>query len=219
VGAFPEDWRPPGWQDSWPIIQSFQRVGRHWVAEALVRNASTDGQWDLRYGLLNDAGQWLASVQRRALHITVMFPPGGRTSHYAGMLARHLPNLLGRGVQVDHVPNATEADYRRLANQGGNTEVLLVAMTLPRGGVEVVHRGPPIGAELQSLCPVTLLTSEPLVLVIDRAKADALGIHSTDDLTARTTCWPTHSPTPAACASPRVTTAGWDTSPLVSSAP
>lgn len=184
VGAFPEDWRPPGWQDSWPIIRSFQRVGRHWVAEALVRNASTDGQWALRYGLLNDAGQWLAPVQQPALHITVMFPSGGRTSHYAGMLARHLPNLIGRGVQVDHVPNATEADYHRLANQGGNTEVLLVAMTLPRGGIEGVHRGPPISAELQSLRPVTLLTSEPLVLVIDSAKADALGIHSTDDLLA-----------------------------------
>ena len=184
TGAFPQDWRPPGWQDSRPIIRKLQRMGRHWVAEAMVINASTGGQWALRYGVLNDAGQWLAPVPEPTLHVTVLFPPGGRSSHYAGMLASHLPNLLGRNVQVDHVPKATEADYHRLMTEGGNAKVLLVALRLPRGGIEGVHKGPPIDALMHSLRPVTLLASQPLVLAIDSTKADTLGIHSTDDLLA-----------------------------------
>ncbi|QNK65084.1 tripartite tricarboxylate transporter substrate-binding protein [Variovorax sp. PAMC26660] len=184
TGTFPQDWRPPGWQDSRPIIRKLQRMGRHWVAEAMVINASTGGQWALRYGVLNDAGQWLAPVPEPTLHVTVLFPPGGRSSHYAGMLASHLPNLLGRNVQVDHVPKATEADYRRLMTEGGNAKVLLAALRLPRGGIEGVHKGPPIDALMHSLRPVTLLASQPLVLAIDSTKADTLGIHSTDDLLA-----------------------------------
>jgi tripartite-type tricarboxylate transporter receptor subunit TctC len=184
AGAFPQDWRPPGWQDERPIIRQFHRMGRHWVAEALVRNASTAGAWEIRYGLLDDAGQWLAAVPQPTLHVTVPFPPGGRSSHYAGMLASHLPRLLGRGVQVDHVPQATEADYRRLMTEGGNEKVLLAALRLPRGGIEGVHQGPPIDALMQALRPVTLLASQPLVLAIDSTKADTLGIHDTDDLLA-----------------------------------
>lgn len=184
AGAFPEDWRPPGWQDSQPIIRQFYRMGRFWVAEALVRNASTDGRWVIRDGLLNDAGQWLVPVRQPALHITVPFAPGGRTSHYAQMLATHLPNLLGRSVLVDHVPPTTLTDDPRLMTEGGNTRAMLAAVRLPRGGIQGVHRGPPIDALLQSLLPVTLLASEPLVLVIDSEKADTLGIHSTDDLLA-----------------------------------
>ncbi|MET4579059.1 tripartite tricarboxylate transporter substrate-binding protein [Ottowia thiooxydans] len=183
-GAFPEDWRPPGWQDHWPMIRKFHRMGRYWVAEALVRNASTDGQWAIRIGLMNDAGQWLTPVLQPALHITVPFAPSGRSSHYAQMLASHLPNLLGRNVQVDNLPSATEADYRRLTTEGGSSKVLLAAMTLPRGGIKGVHKGPQIDALLQSLLPVTLLASQPLVLVADSTKADTLGIHSTDDLLA-----------------------------------
>ncbi|RIX78607.1 tripartite tricarboxylate transporter substrate-binding protein [Acidovorax cavernicola] len=184
TGLFPQDWRPPGWQDSQPIIRKLQRVGRYWVAEAVVRNASTGGQWAPRFGLLNDAGQWLAPVPDPALQVTVLVPPGGRTSHYAGMLASHLPNLLGRSVQVDHVSKATEADYRRLMTQGGDTKVLLAALRLPRGGIEGVHQPAPIDALMHALRPVTLWTSEPLVLAIDSTKADTLGIHSTDDLLA-----------------------------------
>lgn len=183
-GAFPEDWRPPGWQDDRPIIRQFHRMGRHWVAEALVRNTSTGGAWEIRYGLLNDAGQWLAAVPQPALHVTVLVPPGGRSGHYAEMLAGHLPSLLGRAVQVDHVPKATEADYRRLMTEGGNEKVLLAALRLPHGGIQGVHQPAPIDALMHSLRPVTLLASEPLVLVIDSTKADTLGIHSTDDLLA-----------------------------------
>lgn len=184
AGAFPEDWRPPGWQDNWPMIRKFYRMGHYWVADALARNTSTDGRWAPRFGLMNDAGQWLAPVLQPALHVTVPSPPGGRSSHYAEMLAIDLPNMLGRSVQVDNVPTATEADYRRLATEGGSAKVLLAAMTLPRGGIKGVHQGPPIDALLQSLLPVTLLASQPLVLAIDSTKADTLGIHSTDDLLA-----------------------------------
>ena len=118
------------------------------------------------------------------LHVTVLVPPGGRSGHYAEMLARHLPTLLGRSVQVDHVPKATEADYRRLMTEGGNEKVLLAALRLPRGGIEGVHQAAPIDALMHSLRPVTLLASEPLVLAIDSTKADTLGIRSTDDLLA-----------------------------------
>ncbi len=184
VGAFPDDWRPPGWQDAQPMIRKFHRMGRYWVAEALVRNTSTEGQWAIRYGLMNDAGQWLAPVPQPTLHIAVPFAPGGRSSRYAQMLATHLPSLLGRNVQVDHVPNATDADYRRLTMEGGNTRVMLAALMLPRGGIQGLHQGPPIDVLLQSLRPVTLITAQPLVLAIDSEKADALGIHSTEDLLA-----------------------------------
>ncbi|MDR0215805.1 MAG: WG repeat-containing protein [Comamonas sp.] len=183
-GLFPEDWRPPGWQEDWPVIRQFYRMGRYWVAEAVVRNGSTDGQWVIRYGLLNDSGQWLTPVREAPLHITVPFPPGGRSSHYAGMLAANLPNLLGRSVQVDHVPEATEADYRRLAMEGGNSTVLLAALRLPRGGIEGVHQGQPLNDLLQSLRPVTLVASQPMVLAIDSARADELGIHNMDELLA-----------------------------------
>lgn len=181
---FPQDWRPPGWQEDWPIIRKFHRMGRYWAAEALVRNPSTDGRWVLRFGLLNDAGQWLAPVPQPALHVTVLVPPGGRTGHYAQMLAGHLPHLLGRNVHVDHVPNGTEADYCRLMTEGGDEKVLLAALRLPRGGIQGVHQPAPTDALMHSLRPVTLLASEPLVLVIDSTKADTLGIHDTDDLLA-----------------------------------
>ena len=144
-------------------------MGRHWVAEALVRNASTAGALEIRYGLLDDAGQWLAAVPQPTLHVAVLFPPGGRSSHYAGMLASHLPRLLGRGVQVDLVPQATEADYRRLMTEGGNEKVLLAALRLPRGGIEGVHQGPPIDALMQALRPVTLLASHCLLYTSDAA--------------------------------------------------
>ena len=184
ANEFPQDWRPPGWQENRPIIRQFGRMGRYWVAEALVHNASTDGRWVVRFGLLNEAGQWLAPVAQPALHLTALVPPGGRSGHYAQMLATHLPHLLGRNVQVDHVPKATEADYSRLMTQGGNETVLLAALRLPRGGIPGVHQGAPIDALMHALRPVTLLASEPLVLVIDSTKADTLGIHSADDLLA-----------------------------------
>ena len=182
--AIPEDWRPPGWSDGMPVIRKFHRVGRYWVAEAMVRNASTDGHWALRYGLLNDAAQWLAPIPVPPLHISVLFPPGGRSSHYAEMLAANLPQLLGRQVQIEHVTKPGEADYRRLMTEGGNAKALLAAIRLPRGGIKDVHQGPPLGELMQSLQPVTLLVSQPMVLVIDSTKADALGIHTTDDLLA-----------------------------------
>ena len=182
--AIPDDWRPPGWSDDMPVIRKFHRVGRYWMAEAMVRNASTKGRWALRYGVLNDAGQWLAPIPTPPLHITVLYPRGGRSSHYAEMLAANLPPLLGRQVQVDYVSNLGEADYRRVVTEGGNARVLLAAIRLPRGGIKDVHQGPPIGELMQSLKPVTLLVSQPMVLVIDSVKADALGIHSTDDLLA-----------------------------------
>ena len=47
-----------------------------------------------------------------------------------------------------------------------------------------MHQGPPIDDLLHSLRPVTLLASEPLVLVIDNTKAETLGIRSTDELLA-----------------------------------
>ncbi|SDY30493.1 Tripartite-type tricarboxylate transporter, receptor component TctC [Lysobacter sp. yr284] len=184
AGPYPHDWRPPGWNDERPIVRKIQRVGRHWVAEAMVRNASTGADWSLRYGLLNDAGQWLAPVPDHALHIAVLFPPGGRSGFYAQMLAEHLPRLLGREVRVDYMPSATEDAYRQLMTQGGNAKVLLAALRLPRGGIQGVHSGQAIDRLMHALRPVTLLTSEPLVLAIDSAKADALGIHDTQGLLA-----------------------------------
>lgn len=186
TGAFPEQWRPPGWQDEQPIFRKFQRMGRYWMASAVVRNESTNestnGQREIRYGLLNATGQWLVPVPQPTLHITVPSSPNGLSSHYAQLLARHLPQWLGRSVQVNHLPNASDADYQRLAAQGGNTQVLLAAVMLPRGGIQGLHQGPPIDAALQSLRPVTLVASQPLVLVMDSAKANSLGIHNIDEL-------------------------------------
>ena len=184
AAPFAEDWRPPGWQDAWPMVRQYWRMGRYWVAEALVRNPSTAGQWAIRYGLMNDAGQWLAPQAQLPLQITVPSPAGGRNDHYAQMLATHLPALLGRQVEVTHLPDASVADYERLAAQGGERQVLFTAMTLPRGGLPGLHQGPPIDTALRSLKPVTLVASQPLVLAIDSTQADALGIHSTDDLLA-----------------------------------
>ncbi|SDW55995.1 tripartite tricarboxylate transporter substrate-binding protein [Lysobacter enzymogenes] len=181
-GPYPQQWRPPGWQDSRPILRSIQRSGRHWVAEAMVRNASTGGQWALRYGVLNDAGQWLAPMPEYVFHIAVLVPPGGRSGYYAELLAQHLPRLLGREVQVDYVPQATQDDYRRLMTQGGTATALLAALRLPRGGIAGVHKGPDIDQLMHALRPVALLASQPQVLAIDSAQADALGIGDIDDL-------------------------------------
>lgn len=100
------------------------------------------------------------------------------------MLASHLPTLLGRVVQVDHVPKATQADYRRLLTERSNERVSLAALRMPREGIKDEHQGAPIDALMHSLRPVTLLASEPLVLGIDSMKIDTLGIHSTVDLLA-----------------------------------
>lgn len=189
-GPYPHDWHPPGWQDGRPVIRDFRRVGRHWVAEAMIRNASTGGEWALRYGVLNDAGQWLAPMPEYALHIVVLVPPGGRTGYYAQMLAEHLPKLLGREVQVDYMPQASEADYRRLMTQGGDARLLLAALRLPRGGIEGVHTPFPVDRLMHALRPVALLSSEPLVLAIDSAKADALGIRDTQGLLAHARAHP-----------------------------
>ncbi|QQQ03028.1 tripartite tricarboxylate transporter substrate-binding protein [Lysobacter enzymogenes] len=189
-GPYPHDWRPPGWQDGRPVLRGFRRAGRHWVAEAMVRNADTGGEWSLRYGVLNDAGQWLAPMPDYALHIVVLVPPGGRSGYYAQMLAEHLPKLLGREVQVDYMPQASEADYRRLMTQGGDAKLLLAALRLPRGGIEGVHTGLPVDQLMHALRPVALLASEPLVLAIDSAKADALGIRDTQGLLAHARAHP-----------------------------
>lgn len=181
---FAEDWRPPGWQDEWPMVRQYWRMGRYWVAEALVRNPSTSGAWALRFGLMNEAGQWLAPVPQLPLQITVPSPAGGRNGHYAQILAAHLPPLLGRQVEVKHLPDASVADYERLAAEGGDRQLLFTAMTLPRGGLPGLHQGPPIEAALRSMLPVTLVASHPLVLAIDSTQAEALGIHSTGDLLA-----------------------------------
>lgn len=181
---FAEDWRPPGWRDEWPMVRQYWRMGRYWVAEALVRNPSTAGQWAIRYGVMNDAGQWLAPQAQLPLQITVPSPAGGRNGHYARMVAAHLPQLLGRHVEIRHVPDASVADYERLAADGGDRQLLFTAMTLPRGGIPGLHQGPAIDTALRSLLPVTLVASQPLVLAIDSTQADALGIASTGDLLA-----------------------------------
>lgn len=184
TAAFPDAWRPPGWQDEAPMIRQFWRMGRYWVAEALVRNASTSGEWALRVGLMNDAGQWLVPVSQYPLQITVPSPAGGRNGLYAQMLAAHLPPLLGRNVEIKHLPDASVADYDRVAAQGGDRQVLFTAMTLPRGGIPGLHQGPPIDMALRSLLPVTLVASQPLVLAIDSTQAESLGIDSTDAMLA-----------------------------------
>lgn len=166
-------------------------MGRYWVASAVMHNG---GQREIRYGLLNDAGQWLVPTPLPTLQLTVLFGPGGRSSHYAEMLASQLPRPLGRNVQVHYMPSATEDSYRRLMLDDGDTKVLLAALRLPRNGIEGVHKASPqsepINQLLPALRPVTLLASQPLVLVIDSAKADALGIHSTEELLAHAKAHP-----------------------------
>ncbi|TDS85236.1 tripartite tricarboxylate transporter substrate-binding protein [Comamonas sp. JUb58] len=184
TALFAEDWRPPGWQDEWPMIRQYWRMGRYWVAQALVRNPSTAGQWAIRYGLMNDAGQWLAPQAQLPLQITVPSPAGGRNAYFAQILATQLPALLGRQVEVKHLPDASVADYERLAADGGNRRLLFTAMTLPRGGIPGLHQGPPIDTALRSLLPVTVVASQPWVLAIDSTQADALGIGNTDNLLA-----------------------------------
>lgn len=126
----------------------------------------------------------LSPAAQPPLRILVPFAPGGRSSHYAELLAQRLPKLLGREVRVEHVAQAGEADYRRFAEDASDATVLLAAVRLPRGGIAGVQTGPPIQDELRSLRPVTLLASQPLVLAIDRERSDALGIRNLDELLA-----------------------------------
>ncbi|MFK3647570.1 tripartite tricarboxylate transporter substrate-binding protein [Lysobacter enzymogenes] len=126
----------------------------------------------------------LSPAAQPPLRILVPFAPGGRSSHYAELLAQRLPELLGREVRVEHVAQAGEADYRRFAEDASDATVLLAAVRLPRGGIAGVQTGPPIEDALRALRPVTLLASQPLVLAIDRERSDALGIRSLDELLA-----------------------------------
>jgi tripartite-type tricarboxylate transporter receptor subunit TctC len=170
----PSAWRPPGWPESRPILTSIQRVGRYWVAKVV---ADQRGKAATAIGLMNDGGQWLRPVVRSSWHLVVPFAPGGKSDFWAQALARRLPGVLGREVEVEHIPQATTEDYARLAKGWwGPNRYLLATVRLPRGGIASEHGSAPMVTELRRLVPVTTVAAEPMVLLIKPARADALGI-------------------------------------------
>lgn len=181
-GDFPHQWRPPGQAGTRPVLQGFHRIGRHWVAGVITLD-DAPSSYRGRIGVMDDQGHWLHPVPIAPLPIVVPFPPGGRSEFFAKTFAKELPAVLGREVQVEYLPQPTVEDYRRFADgERGQDQVLLAAVRLPRGGMAGVHARHPIDAPLRRLAPVTVVAADPLVLLIDQPRADALGIKDLHDL-------------------------------------
>ncbi len=114
------------------------------------------------------------------LRLLVPFPEGGRTGHLARLVAAPLGQVLSRPVQVEHRSGQVMHEVAEFAKgpPDGNT-LLLATVRLPRRG----ERAP--DAEnllLDSLVPVTFVARDPMVLVMNTRRAQALGIRSAAQL-------------------------------------
>lgn len=129
------------------------------------------------------AAPLLAYAQAKPLRIVVPYPPGGPLDTAARALAEAVRPALGT-VIVENKPGA-----------GGNLGVDYVAkqpadgLTLVIGAVATHAVNPWLFRKLpydpvKDFAPITLIAHVPNVLVMPRARAEALSIHSVQDLIA-----------------------------------
>ncbi|WP_219209977.1 Bug family tripartite tricarboxylate transporter substrate binding protein [Variovorax boronicumulans] len=116
------------------------------------------------------------------LRIVVPFPRGGRTTYLAETFAAALRRVGTEPVAVDYRQGDVTAEIRAFAQGTPDARTLLLAgVRLPRRGTPVA----PPDAEnrlMESLVPVTLVARDPMVLLMNPARADALRIRNTADL-------------------------------------
>lgn len=116
------------------------------------------------------------------LRIVVPFPRGGRTTYLAETFAAALRHVVAEPVSVDYRQGDVTAEIRAFAQGTPDARTLMLAgVRLPRRGTPVA----PPDAEnrlMESLVPVTLVARDPMVLLMNPARADALRIRNTADL-------------------------------------
>ena len=129
-------------------------------------------------------GQASASWPNKPVRVVVPFAPGGTTDILARALAPELSKAFGQTFVIDNKPGA-----------GGNTGADLVAKSAPDGytllmgtvGTQSINpalypRMPYDAAK--DFAPITLMAGVPNVLVMNPAKAAALGIRDVPSLIA-----------------------------------
>lgn len=116
----------------------------------------------------------------KPLTIVVPFPPGGRSSWLAGRMAVELDKLLGETITVEHRIGPVMKEMANFAHSPPDGRTLLLAMVrLPRRGV-FSHDAD--NRMVDSLVPITVVASEPMVLVMAEKRAAELGIANIADL-------------------------------------
>ncbi len=120
------------------------------------------------------------SQEGAPLRLVVPFPEGGRTGHLARLVAGPLGQVLSRPVQVEHRRGEVMHEIAAFAEgpPDGNT-LLLATIRLPRRG-ELAPDAENL--LLDSLVPVTFVARDPMVLVMNAQRAEALGIRSAAQL-------------------------------------
>lgn len=127
------------------------------------------------------AAPW-AHAQAGPLRIVVPFPRGGRTTYIAETFAAALRRVVTEPVAVDHRQGDVTAEIRAFAQGAPDARTLLLA------GVRLPRRGTPVAPPdddnrlMESLAPVTLVVRDPMVLLMNPARADALRIRNTAQL-------------------------------------
>lgn len=127
------------------------------------------------------AAPW-AHAQAEPLRIVVPFPPGGRTGYLAETFAAALRRVRTGPVVVAYRQGEVTAEIRAFAQGTPDARTLLLA------GVRLPRRGTPLAPPdddnrlMDSLAPVTLVARDPMVLLMNPARADALRIRDTAQL-------------------------------------
>lgn len=120
-----------------------------------------------------------ASVPK-PLTIVVPFPPGGRTTWLARRMAVGLDEVLGETITVEHRIGPVMKEIQAFADSEPDGRTLLLAMVrLPRRGVFTSDSENRL---IDSLVPVTVVTRDPMVLVMSERRAAELGIQNVADL-------------------------------------
>lgn len=116
----------------------------------------------------------------KPLTIVVPFPPGGRTTWLARRMAVGLDEVLGETITVEHRIGPVMKEMAAFADSEPDGRTLLLAMVrLPRRGVFTSDSENRL---IDSLVPVTVVTRDPMVLVMSERRAAELGIHNVADL-------------------------------------
>lgn len=125
----------------------------------------------------------------RALRIVVPFGPGGPADLAARLLAPELQRGLGQAVVVDNRPGADGNIGSAEVASASDGHTLLMGSVSTHAINPLLSRHLPYDA-VKDFAPISLVATVPLVLVINPAVAQALGIRRLSDLVHAATAQP-----------------------------
>ena len=125
----------------------------------------------------------------RPLHMVVPYPPGGSADIASRLLAPELQKSLGQPVLVDNRPGADGNIGTAEVASASDGHTLLMGSVGTHAINPLLSRRLPYDA-VKDFAPVCLVATVPLVLVINPAVAQALGIRQLPDLVHAATAQP-----------------------------